>query len=829
MNSKWIFRYRTAILVTASIVTIGGAIFGFGAIGTLSTQGFDAKHSEAKKIEELCVDKFVSPIPDYFAILEHDHWLVNQTEFIDAYYQFKDAVKTLPVRSIVSAFDHPTTADALISNDGTKAMVTIRRKDEHHGKILLAHDFKKAVHGNPLKITFSGKRMIEEEVSEVILEDLARAETFTLPVVCVVMVLAFQGVVATGPALAVAIFTIVWSLVSIRLVNYATPMSEFAVNVITLMGLGVSVDYSMFIILRFREEKEKFPNQDLVVLMNQVLNTSGRTVMFSAVTVALSLTGTFFFDEYYVYSMGFAIILVVIFASISSSILLPAILFVLNDKIFLLSTKEMSTAVCKRYSESRLRHLCSSQKCATKKIVRSPIEKNESSATQSIESIPVETTPVDVKNPAPALSDGIWYRLTMFTMKYATPLCIAIVAGLVGLLYVFVSEVQVASPTPMILPKSEDARYAYEITQKEFTTAGKTSLVVYLHTVEKLGVWDPQFLIQLDDFVSSVENLEHVTEVSCLVRFGLGKNVTNYLIAYAPYQTEPDKSSSLFDPFYLTNMDDIALVSISISSTKFTKSADRVLNNIRDLLDKSFYDDNGDRSIDESGVTGESALNHDMFQDVWEQLPKWLAVMMVSIYILLLLMTGSVFLPLKAIASAVLSLSASLGVLVLVFQRGNGEDVLEFTSTGQIDGLQLIFIFSLAFGLSMDYELFIVGRIQEFYEYSKNTRVSVASGLQSTARAVTMAAIVLAVVMGAFVSSRTTILKLIGVGVSLSIVVDATIVRVILVPGMMELMGSLNWWAPSWITRLVDRLNLKERSDGIVSTVIVDSGLQDQL
>eukprot|EP00299_Pterocystis_sp_00344_P016404 c8234_g1_i1.p1 GENE.c8234_g1_i1~~c8234_g1_i1.p1 ORF type:complete len:835 (+),score=205.51 c8234_g1_i1:71-2506(+) len=781
MQSKTIFRHRRAILIVSLLVTAGGAIFGFGAIGNLATAGFVADNSESYKIAKLFDKTFVDSDPDYYAILEHEHWLVDDQEFRDGFEQLKVVLSKLPVHSILSPFDYPTTADSLISNDRTKAMITFRQNQD---KPIMKHEHLDAAveHGDvSLKVTFSGAELVNEEVSATILVDLARAESFTLPIVIAFMVLAFQGVVAFLPALAVAFFTIVWSLVVIRLVNYGTDMSEFAVNAITLMGLGVSVDYSLFVVLRFQEERTKFPTHDLSILMDRVLATSGRTVFFSAVTVALSLTGTFFFNEYYIYSMGFAIILVVCFAALATLTILPAILFTLDKKIFVWSTRDIYNGCVQCF-----------QKCCSKNS-----EPKSTDATEQREW---------------QLSDGRWYRITIFCMRFALPLCVIIFAGLGGLLYVFFSEAQLASPTPLTLPKGSNNRYAYEVTQHDFDAAGQTTNKVYLRTINKLGVWDPEFLLQMQEFATNLEAIENVASVSCLVRFGLGDNITAYLAAYEPFQTNPDMHSPLRDPFYLTNMENIAVVEINIGREQFSSQAKRVLTKSRQLLDRSFFNSDGSRSIEEWGITGASALNHDMFDDVFEQLPKWLAVMIVSIYVLILAMTGSVFLPLKAISVAILSLSASLGVLVLVFQRGNGEDVLEFTATGHIDGLQLIFIFSLAFGLSMDYELFIIGRVLEIHNRVPNTKIAVASGLQGTARAVTMAAIVLAIVMAAFISSRTGILKLIGLGVAFSIVVDATIVRIVLVPGMMQLLGPLNWWAPAFIKRIVAVLNLKEKT-----------------
>jgi RND superfamily putative drug exporter len=443
-----------------------------------------------------------------------------------------------------------------------------------------------------------------------------------------------------------------------------------------LFPSGVSIDYSLFIILRFREDRTAFPEAPVVEAVDRVIATSGRTVMFSAITVALSLTGTFFFHEYYIYSMGLGIIYVVCVASLASLSILMTILIHFDLRLFRWSTDAIVASIQRKFSSAKATSL--TQDDALKTPVR--------------------------------MEDGKWYRMTILSMKYAVPICILIIGGLSALLYVFVAEAEFGSPSVYILPKSSKVRYVYDTVSHSFSATGMTSLEIYLETLDNGGVWTPEFLTSLDEFASTIETHDNVASIQCIVRVGDPKPIADYITYYTPaLNGNFSEVNELYDPYFLTDLDRIARVSVALNSSLYGSASKNMVKLARKLLSEMFIDSNGDPLLSASGVTGQTAQSYDLYLDIGNELPKWFGVMVSSIFLLLTIMTASVILPFKAIATALLSLCATLGVLVFIFQQGKGQDLLDFTATGTIDGQQLIFIFSLAFGLSMDYELFILG------------------------------------------------------------------------------------------------------------------------
>jgi RND superfamily putative drug exporter len=431
-------------------------------------------------------------------------------------------------------------------------------------------------------------------------------------------------------------------------------------------------------VLRFLEDRRHFPDAHITEALDRVIATSGRTVLFSAITVALSLTGTFFFHAYYVYSMGLAIIFVVVIASFTSLTVLMAILARYDMLLF-----KWSTADFFRYVRVRLFPKYEERRRRESKVMT-----------------------FDEKVKA-----DWWYRSAMFSIRFAVPLCTVIIAGLVGLLYVFVSEASFGS---FDAPHDTDYFRFVSKVEANFPEYGLGSLNVYLETKQVRGVWTEEFLVQLDQFATDIEELPDIASVGCIVRVN-GNNITNYIQTYAPMTSNNNISPSnpiyaLYDPYFLTDLNTITRVNIAMSILARDQNAPKVVSRVRHLLRNTFIDTTTGKSLlIEGGVTGDAAADYDLYQDIARELPNWLSVMVCSIYFLLFMMTASVVLPFKAIITALLSLCATLGVLVLVFQKGHGAKVLGFSPTGRIDGLQLIFVFSLAFGLSMDYELFILG------------------------------------------------------------------------------------------------------------------------
>lgn len=327
----------------------------------------------------------------------------------------------------------------------------------------------------------------------------------------------------------------------------------------------------------------------------------------------------------------------------------------------------------------------------------------------------------------------------------------------------------------------------------------------------QLGVRDADFITSLDALAQQLKNASKVVDVSCMTTIDDTVNLTQYINYYSdPYAPQNiNFTQQLIDPFHLTDFNRVTKLSVSLSIQTSDLSLGRTVRNIRKLVDAAFYVD-GVRLVDKCGVTGEAAYQYDVNKDVIDTLPYAIIVVLVSMYVFITLLTGSIVLPLKAIFCAGLSLCASFGALVLVIQDGHGDELLQFRNNLHcLDPLNLVFIFVVAFGLSLDYEVFILGRVQEIYLQTHDNVYAVAKGIQTSARSVTMAAVLLTATVGGFLAADVLLLKQIGMGIGLTIFMDATVVRLILVPALMALMGDYNWYAPEPLKKVVEKLNIK--------------------
>lgn len=403
--------------------------------------------------------------------------------------------------------------------------------------------------------------------------------------------------------------------------------------------------------------------------------------------------------------------------------------------------------------------------------------------------------------------NGIWFRLVSMVVRYPVSFAALLLAGLVALMVIFFTQTNFGYGSYSYLPLGSPNRKTIEDIMNNFPSQGKSSMDVFIQTIPSLSVRNASFLEALDSYSAALEDMPFVASVTDMVRVKSEFNITDYIENYAT-PNSPDHinfTSLIYDPYYLTDFDRIARVSISISLSPTDSGISHAILSVRRLTHEvlSPY-------CSELGVTGDGPAYYDLNQDVLGTLPKFLAVVLVFMFVLVLLLTGSIVLPLKTIATSFLSLSASYGLMTLVFQENNGASFLRFRNDSHcLDTLQMIFIFVVSFGLSLDYEIFMLGRIQEIYSVTKDNNYAIAQGIQSSARSVTMAAILLCTAIGGFLASELLLLKEIGMGIGLTVVIDATVVRCILVPSVMSLMGDLNWWAPKPLQDFIFTLGLR--------------------
>ena len=553
-------------------------------------------------------------------------------------------------------------------------------------------------------VTVGGGELAGEQVGEQVSEDIARAELLAFPILFLLSLFVFRSFVAALLPLAVGGATIMLSFLVMRVVNGAIePMSIFALNLITGLGLGLAIDYSLFMVSRFREELER--GLDTAAALRATMATAGRTVLFSAVTVAAALAALLVFPLRFLYSMGVGGVICALAAALVSLTLLPAILAALGPRVNALSPKRWQAALHREASGER---------------------------------------------------SGFWYRLSHTIMRRPVPVAVGASALLIAMGLPFLG-IKFTGVDAGVLPRDQSARVVNDALQTEFPP-NRTSPV---YIAARGGSGDEEAIRRYAARLGELPGV--VGEPTVQPADGLYR-----IDLVAPGPPLGEQAQDL--------VEDVRAVTAPVP--------------VR--------------------VGGETAGFLDQQKALAGSLPLALAILATTTLVILFLMTGSVVLPIKALVMNLLTLTAAFGLLVLIFQDGNLEGPLGFTSQGALEASQPVLLFAVAFGLSTDYGVFLLTRIKEAHDAGAPNEEAVALGLERTGRIVTFAALLFVIAIGAFATSQIIFIKQLGVGTALAVLIDATIVRALLVPSLMRLLGDWNWWAPRPLARLHKRIGLSE-------------------
>jgi uncharacterized membrane protein YdfJ with MMPL/SSD domain len=553
-------------------------------------------------------------------------------------------------------------------------------------------------------VLVGGFAVAQEQVNKQVEEDLKKAEMLAFPLLFLLSLLFFRSLVASLLPLMIGGLAIVGTFLILRIASEFASISIFALNLTTALGLGLAIDYSLFVVSRYREEIAK--DGPGAAAMRRVLATAGRTVFFSSLTVAAALASLLVFPQRFLYSMGLGGSLVAIFAALISLTVLPAVLTLLGNRV---------NAGAPRFLQRRA----------------------------EADSRPAQT--------------GFWYRLSRFVMRRPVPVATLSALFLIVLGLPFLG-IKFNTVDPTVLPESASARQSYDAVSEEFPPYRDTPIWI---DVEGGG---PGATARV---AKQVRGVEGVVEVQPPQRLAPGVTALAVVSAH---------------PF------------VSSESQATVKA-------IRALPEPSGAD---------VLVSGASADFVDFQSSLSAHMPVALAIVIVATLVILFLMTGSVVLPIKSLIMNFLNLSAVFGLLVLIFQDGRLEGFLDYSSPGALEQTMPILLFAVAFGLSTDYAVFLLSRIKEARDGGASDSESVAIGLERTGRIVTAAALLFAVAMGAFATSQIIFIKENGVGTALAVLIDASIIRALLVPSLMELLGKWNWWAPRPLRRLHERWGISE-------------------
>ncbi|MFG2270123.1 MMPL family transporter [Streptomyces chartreusis] len=601
---------------------------------------------------------------------------------------------------------------ALRAEDGHEALIAARitGEEKQMGETLdrIAPEFRGA-HG-PVEVSVGGPVAVRHEMQTTIQEDLLRAEVIALPVTLVLLVMVFGSAVAALLPLGIGIVAILGTNAVLRGLTEFTDVSVFAMNLTTALGLGLAVDYALFIVRRFREELTG--GAEPLAAVGTTLRTAGRTVLFSALTVAVSLAAMLLFPQYFLRSFAYAGIAVVLLAAAAALILLPAALVLLGHRVNALDLR---------------------------KLLRRGRAK-------------------DADGAAAATEGKGWARTANLVMRRAPFFALGTTAVLVLLGLPFLG-VKFGTADDRQLPSSAESHVVQQHIRDGFPGSPGGGLEVLAEGRATQA--------QYADYKQRIGALPEVLRVDG----PLVKGESAYFTVLPKGEAVDDPAQGLVDDLRATE---------APFDTK---------------------------------VTGAAAVLVDSKDAIAERLPLAAAFIAIVTLLLVFLLTGSVLIPIQAVVLNALSLTAMFGAVVWVFQDGHLSGLLGFTSPGSIETTLPVLMFCVAFGLSMDYGVFLLSRIKEEYDTTGDHEEAVRHGLQRTGGLITAAAVILAVVMVAIGTSRVTNTKMLGLGIALAVLMDAMIVRSLLVPAVMRLTGRATWWAPGPLRRLHDRFGLSE-SDG---------------
>ncbi len=638
------------------------------------------------------------------------------------------------VSGVISFTDNPRQ----ISLDRHAAYVNVLLKPDPDTAPKLLPELERRLQAVPdLQTHIGGGPVFFADIQLVSEHDLRRAEILAFPFALVALLLVFRSVVAAILPALVGGSAVIVALALIFGLGHLTTLSIFVLNITTLFGLGLGVDYSLFMVSRFREELARGRSVDDAVTIT--VATAGRAVTFSGLTVSIGLMGLTFFRINMLHSVGYGGILVAVLAVLAAITLLPATLAIIGTRINAFPV--------------RIPHLWKREEAS-------------SATTAYATSGLVE-------------HHGFWYRLSHIVMRYPVQVLIPVFLLLITLGLPFLG-VRFSAPDASILPADVPSRAAFDLLARRFNDRETTPVliaegdVLSADNIRKLYAYVQR--IQADPRVARIDSI-----VSADPRFALEQ----YELLY----THPQL---IADP-YLS-----ALVNASVAG------------NTLEMLVISKYGmlDQRSQALVQairntppgSGITilvdGGAAGDIDYVNSLYTDFPKAVLIVALTTYIVLLLLFRSLVLPLKAILMNTLSILASYGALVVIFQDGFLHQVLGFTPLGFVEASSPILLFFALFGLSMDYEVFLLSRVQEaFWQTGDNTR-AVALGLQRSGGIITSAALIVIVVSAAFATADVILVKALGLGMALAVLLDATFVRALLVPATMRLLGNLNWWLP---------------------------------
>ncbi len=727
---RFTVRRRKAILVATLLFFVLAAVVGGGVVSKLVAGGFDDTSSPSARAARLLRDRFGQADANVVLVVTAEHGTVRSPRVEDS----GRAVATLlgrqrgvDARQIVSFWSLGNAAP-LASKNGKQALIlaVIPGSDNAVDKVIArVAPILRGEHG-AVSVGIGGQAEVFREINVQVQNDLSRAELIALPITLLLLILLFGSLVAAGLPLAIGGLAIVGTFLVLLGVASVTHVSIFALNLTTAMGLGLSIDYSLFIVSRYREELRKGREpHDAVV---RTVETAGKTVAFSALTVGVALAAMAVFPLVFLRSFAYAGVGVAIMCAVGAVICLPAMLAVLGARV--------DSLVLWRHT------------------------------------------------PKPE-GQGAWHRVATFVMRRPVLVGSAVIALLLVLGAPFFNIV-IGIPDDRVLPTSASSHQVQDDIRRSFASREGSALQVVAPNLRDTAGTTAK--AEITTYARRLSALPGVARVDASTgSYAGGKQVVG-----------PGTLTARFT----SRTADGTWLSVVPSVEPDSPQGEALAHRVRDLTAPSAV-----------LVGGPSARLVDSKASLFSKLPLALGIIAIATFFLLFMMFGGILVPIKALVINVLSLSATFGAIVFVFQEGHLSKLLDFTATGSIAATMPILMFCVAFGLSMDYEVFLLSRIKEEHDRTGDNTASVALGLERTGRIVTGAALLISVVFLAFATSGVMFIKMFGLGLALAVLLDAFVIRATLVPAFMRLAGEANWWAPRPLRRFYLRYGIHESAE----------------
>ena len=763
MFTRWgafVYRRRRWLVVLAIVVAGAFGSLAGSVSSHLTSGGWLDPGSESAQVSDRLENDYGAGRTSFIALFESSDASADATSA-----DFQAAISTalapvLDVHGVTGITGYAETQDKrFISTDGRKAYVLIGLDVDEDHSIELVDPVKDALAtpaGYDVKLTGFGP--IQQDSARLSEQDLTRAETVSLPIAALVLILVFTSLIAAGMPMLVAGLAIPTSLGIISLVAQKTEMSIYVLNIATMLGLALAIDYSLFLTSRFREELKRGRTVEQAV--ERSVATAGKAVLFSGIAVAIGLSGLLWFKATALTSIGLGGAIVVLASVLYSLTFLPAILGMLGPRVNALSVAGL------------LRRLG----------LRGGMEETRGSR---------------------------WEQVAHAVMRRPIAVLVPVLAFLlvVGSPYL---RLQQGIPDATVYPAGVSSRDAWVALQSEFRAGETTPIVILLDT--KDSPTSEASIAAVNAAAQRLDDLDGIDRVEgpfSITNPGTGAAMTPAEVAQVYSATPGSLPPELEAGIVRLKETYIRGNTVRVDAISPYKSSDpaatAVVSHVRAI--------SLDPAITRMQVGGVAAVGEDFLIAQSDRIPWAVGTTLLASAIILFLLFGSLAIPIKAVVMTLLSLTASFGALVWIFQEGNLHELLKFEPLGYTLAGNPIIMFAVLIGLSMDYEVLLLSRIQESYRRTGDNAAAVAEGLARTAGVITGAALIMVTVFAAFALADTVTIKSIGVGMALAVALDATIVRVLLVPATMRLLGRWNWWAPGPLGRLAERFGFSHVED----------------